>query len=1062
MKKFLKKQIIIIALIMFLLPNFISFIYAANEENEFFSIDKSEIFSRWEKLSEEQMVKTIQPAYFNLPLKNAIKRSTYNQYLQDSENDSSKYDLREKLSNISNINVKNQKATGACWAFSYSSVIETTIANKYNRQVLEYSPMHIDYMTASKFNRKVGDGGTQLMAMAYGASGLGPVYESELPFESVYDEENNSASTYYLNDINDVELNQIQRARIEDEKIFPGIYKSYGTDSISYQSGNNTTYTDAEVKAIRNLVKEHIKENGGVLAMFYSDIGTTQDNQTISQHGYYNSEKYAFYCNDSTQIPNHAVTIVGWDDTFSKDYFALGKRPLNDGAYIVLNSWGTEFGDSGYYYVSYDDAIIETSILGISEIVEKENPEDKFYDKMYEYDELGANYAIGTGATNIYAANVFNRQGTVENEYLSEIGVYLLNTQGVEIYVNPVDGNKDNCTLVASYTGSNALETGYHTLKLASPVELTGEQFVVKINYINAEGASVPLECDLYASGQSYTKTAYDSATSNEEESFVSVDGTTWQDVYNLNVGYTVTLKDTNACIKAFTTISDGEPTVTVTGVSLDKENITIKEEETATLVATVLPEDATNQNIIWSSSDEDVATVANGVITGVSEGTATIKVKTEEGNFEDTCTVTVEEKATEKVAVTGVTLNKQTVTIKEDATETLVATVEPADATNQNVIWSSNDNTVATVANGVVTGVSTGTATITVTTQDGSFTDTCVVTVEEKVVTPTTVAVTGVTLNKETVTIKEEETETLVATVMPEDATNQNVIWSSNDNTVATVASGVITGVSEGTATITVTTQDGSFTDTCVVTVEEKVVTPTTVAVTGVTLDKQTLTLKEGITQTLVPTIQPADATNQNVIWSSSAENVATVANGVVTGVSVGTATITVKTQDGNFTATCIVTVEKSGNVKVTGIELDKKELKMQVGEKTNLVATIKPLNATNKEVLWTSSDENVATISEKGIIEALKVGTTTIIVATKDGNHKATCQITVSEKTNTDDDIYTEKEHGKMEEGKDTTIVKGEIPKAGAQTLMIVFIIVAIIVFVTYKKYKTFEDIK
>ena len=133
-----------------------------------------------------------------------------------------------------------------------------------------------------------------------------------------------------------------------------------------------------------------------------------------------------------------------------------------------------------------------------------------------------------------------------------------------------------------------------------------------------------------------------------------------------------------------------------------------------------------------------------------------------------------------------------------------------------------------------------------------------------------------------------------------------------------------------------------------------------------------------------------------------------------------------------------------------------------LQIGDETNLVATIKPTNATNKDVVWTSSNTKVATISEKGIIEALKVGETTITVETKDGEYKATCKITVSEKTNKDDDIYTEKEPGKLDEGKESTVVDRDIPKAGLPTIMIVFVIFGIGVFLIYKKYKTFEDIK
>ncbi|MGE5398584.1 MAG: Ig-like domain-containing protein, partial [Chitinophagales bacterium] len=160
-----------------------------------------------------------------------------------------------------------------------------------------------------------------------------------------------------------------------------------------------------------------------------------------------------------------------------------------------------------------------------------------------------------------------------------------------------------------------------------------------------------------------------------------------------------------------------------VTGVTLDKDTLTLNPGGSDTLTAAVLPVNAANQNVTWNSSDTNVATVANGVVTAVAGGTATITVTTEDGGFTDTCNVTV------NVPVTGVTLDKETMTLTAGgATGTLTATVAPADATDKSVNWGSSDTSVATVANGVVTPVAAGSATITVTTVDGGYTDTCAV----------------------------------------------------------------------------------------------------------------------------------------------------------------------------------------------------------------------------------------------------------------------------------------------------------------------------------------------
>ena len=171
-------------------------------------------------------------------------------------------------------------------------------------------------------------------------------------------------------------------------------------------------------------------------------------------------------------------------------------------------------------------------------------------------------------------------------------------------------------------------------------------------------------------------------------------------------------------------------------------------------------------------------------------------------------------------VAVTGVTISDATATITTGSTKTLTATVAPENAINKSVRWTSSDDAIASVDDeGVVTAIAAGSATITVTTVDGNFTATCAVTVEAA-----TVAVTGVTVSPESDTISLASTPaqiTCTATVTPADATDKSVTWSSSDEAVATVDSdGVVTALTVGTTTITATTTDGSFTDTCALTV--------------------------------------------------------------------------------------------------------------------------------------------------------------------------------------------------------------------------------------------------
>lgn len=375
--------------------------------------------------------------------------------------------------------------------------------------------------------------------------------------------------------------------------------------------------------------------------------------------------------------------------------------------------------------------------------------------------------------------------------------------------------------------------------------------------------------------------------------------------------------------------------------------------------------------------------------------GNSVITVTVNDGSLSSIYTFNVQVNDVGDVLVTGVTLSIDSLSLTEgEAGETLSAVIAPANATNKTVTWSSSDATVATVVNGVVTPVKAGTATITVTTADGSYTATSTVTVSAPVVN-----VTGVKLDHKTLELTAGEADALLmATIEPANATDTDVIWSSSDETIATVVNGVVTPVGEGTAIITVTTKDGSFTAST--TVNVAAATPPTVIVTGVTLDQPTLNLTVGEEEeTLQATVAPADATNKGVIWSSSDETVAKVVYGVVTPVGVGTATITVTTKDGSYTASTTVHVKAatSPTVIVTGVTLDQTALNLTVGEDgETLTATVAPADATIKDLIWNSSDETVAKVVN-GAVTPVGEGTAIITVTTKDGSYKASTTVTV-----------------------------------------------------------------
>ena len=224
----------------------------------------------------------------------------------------------------------------------------------------------------------------------------------------------------------------------------------------------------------------------------------------------------------------------------------------------------------------------------------------------------------------------------------------------------------------------------------------------------------------------------------------------------------------------------------------------------------------------------------------------------------------------------------------------------------------------------------------------------------------PKIVSVTAVSLDQTTLALTEGESQTLAATVKPDNADNKAVTWASSDPAVATVsASGTVTAVKAGTASITVTTKDGGKTASCQVTVTAK-----TVAVTGVTVDPTTLTLTEGGSQSLTATVKPDNATNKAVEWKSSATAVATVdASGKVTAVKAGTADITVTTKDGGKTATCKLTVTAK-TVAVTSISFVKTPGDLYLGETGTCEVKVNPGDATDKTIEWSVSNPSVATI--------------------------------------------------------------------------------------------------
>lgn len=386
----------------------------------------------------------------------------------------------------------------------------------------------------------------------------------------------------------------------------------------------------------------------------------------------------------------------------------------------------------------------------------------------------------------------------------------------------------------------------------------------------------------------------------------------------------------------------------------------------TLTLSAVVFPTTIT-PNLTWSSSNPEVATIdpQSGFLTALSDGGTVITATND--NVSGTLAITVK-----PIEATSITLDSESITLKVGGTQTLTATIQPENTTYKNITWDSNDPSVVVVADGVVTAVGVGSANVRA--MVGSVTANCTVTVEP-------IVAESITLSTSSETLLIGQSLQLSATVSPENTTDKSVTWISDNAAVATVSStGEVTALAQGTANITA--ECGNATVTCMITVQP-------VPSDQLVMNYTSVTLKIGGTQQLTAAVYPANTTDQTITWSSSDETVATVSNGLVTAMSVGTATITA--QNGDQSATCTVTVEP---ILAEQIILSETVLTVNVGVPGSLTATVLPEETTDKSVVWTSLNEDIATVAD-GMVSGVAPGTA-VITATC-GSATASCTVTV-----------------------------------------------------------------
>ena len=440
---------------------------------------------------------------------------------------------------------------------------------------------------------------------------------------------------------------------------------------------------------------------------------------------------------------------------------------------------------------------------------------------------------------------------------------------------------------------------------------------------------------------------------------------------------------------------------VEVSQMGLNAGPTSVRVGETIPMVVTVGPSNATDKTVTWTSSDTNIATISNvssdtltAQIKGIKPGTVTIKAQSS-GDPYMTRTITVT-----KVPVSSLNVSIPQSTIEVGNTMTINASVSPTNATYPNITWTTSNSNIATISASNSAGTSAkftakaaGTVTITAT-ADG-ISKSLTITVN-----PRTVTVTDVTISPTSASLQVGKTATFTATVKPTNATNKNITWSVSNSSILSITNSsntqaTIKALAPGTATLKAKTADGNYVASASITV-----TSPTVSVTSVTVSPSEASVSINGTLQLTPNVKPSTATNRSVTWSSSNPSVATVSNtGLVTGKAAGTATITVKTNDGNKTATSTITVTDSSITVIhpEGVTLTPASDTIAVGATKALTATVTPEDAADKSITWSSSDTNIATVSDLGEVTAIAEGNATITATTVDGNKTATSAITI-----------------------------------------------------------------
>ncbi len=418
--------------------------------------------------------------------------------------------------------------------------------------------------------------------------------------------------------------------------------------------------------------------------------------------------------------------------------------------------------------------------------------------------------------------------------------------------------------------------------------------------------------------------------------------------------------------------VNDVPQTIDLTGQITDKDNLNCN----------------INASII-SASNEDLVSVT------LTDNILVIKPQADQsGNASFKLRLISNGRITDKeVMVTvnrdleGITLSKQSLAMKGGATDTLHVEYTPTNTTYQDVIWSYSNYSVATVSNGIVTAKNEGTGYIYVKSADGTFKDTCEITVRKE-------PLTGIQLLNDTIFMNVGEKDTLNIDFFPADASVKTIksMTAENSSLLTTATyNKTITGKAEGTTRLFVTATEGGLADTCVVVVSF-------VHAEKMTLSEDALELTAPASKTLSVSYSPTNVSNSSVTWSSSDATITSVSsNGSVKALKEGVTTIyAVDKDDPNLIDSCVVT---ASFIPATGITLNATDTIVSKSKRIYLSATVAPAEASNTKVLWSTSDESIATVTTSGRVQGIANGTAIITATTEDGTFVTSCNITVAD---------------------------------------------------------------